>query len=355
MIKRLLKIIKNVFFKIAECIIPIMPILVGVGMLKVILIILGPYILNILSEADNTYIVLSFVADAGYYFLPIYVAVASAEVFDTNKFLAALMGGMLISPAFVELVNNNTPLTIFGLKLASTNYSNQILPSIIIVFIESYVYKYLSKFIPKKLSSVFSPMLTIIIMIPVAFCLIGPVGVYLGEQLVKLVISLKNMGPLGFAIMTALAPFVVIAGLGGASLSVMLSLAASGVDPILFFSNVLFNSILGFVTLALYIRNKDAQALAASITSTVGGSSEPAIFGYVIKDFSAMLSLIIASFFAGLYAGIMQVKTFSISSFGFLGLVSTIGPNSSIVHATISLVIGCVLAFVLTLLTHKKR
>lgn len=355
MIKKILNIIKSIFFKIVECIIPIMPILVGVGMLKVLLIVLGPYILNILDETDSTYVVLSFVADAGYYFLPIYVAISSAEVFKTNKFLAALMGGMLISPAFIELVNNNTSLTVFGLKLASTNYSNQILPSVIIVFIESYVYKYLSKFIPEKLGSVFSPMLTIIIMAPIAFCLIGPVGVFLSEQLVKLVLSLKDMGPIGFAIMTALAPFVVIAGLGGASLSVMLSLAANGVDPILFFSNVLFNSILGFVTLALYIRNKDSQALAAAVTATVGGSSEPAIFGYVIKDLSAMLSLMIACFFAGLYAGIAQVKTFSIASFGFLGLVATIGPGSSILHATISLVIGCVLAFGLTLLTHKKR
>ena len=68
--KQIIQTIKKIFTTLADCIAPIIPILIGVGMLKVLLIFLGPSILNVLKEDDSTYIVLSFVADAGYFFCP---------------------------------------------------------------------------------------------------------------------------------------------------------------------------------------------------------------------------------------------------------------------------------------------
>ena len=73
--------------------------------------------------------------------------------------------------------------------------------------------------------------------------------------ILDLIMWLKDLGPLGNAIMCAIIPFITIAGLGGANLSAMLLLASTGVDPILFFANVLYNNILGAVTFALYLKN----------------------------------------------------------------------------------------------------
>lgn len=79
------KTVSDVLAKITDCIVPILPVLIGVGMVKVLLIILGPLVLDILSENSNTYIVLDFVTDAGYYFLPVYIAVSSADTFKTSE------------------------------------------------------------------------------------------------------------------------------------------------------------------------------------------------------------------------------------------------------------------------------
>jgi PTS system beta-glucosides-specific IIC component len=346
--------ISKVLSVLVECIIPTMPILIGVGMLKVFLIILGPSALGILPESSDTYIVLSFVADAGYYFMPIYVAVSSADAFKTNRYIAALTGAMLISPVFVSMVDTGRQLSVFGLPIAMTSYGNQVISSIIAVWIMSYIYNTLNKYMIESLRSIFVPLLTIVVMVPISFCLIGPVGVFLGDKLVDLIMWLKDLGPLGNAIMCAIIPFITIAGLGGANLSAMLLLASTGVDPILFFANVLYNNILGAVTFALYLKNRKADTLAAAVTASLGGTSEPALFGIVMKDFKALMSLCIGDFFGGLYAGITGVKSYAMASFGTFGIITTIGPDSSIVNAAIAMIIGCIVGFVLCFITHGK-
>lgn len=353
-LSKLKNIISRILSALADCIVPTLPIMIGVGMLKVLLIILGPLVLNILSETDNTYIILSFVSDTGYYFMPIYAAISSAEVFKVNKYLAAITGAMLISPQFVKLVESGAKLSIFALPIASTDYSNQVISSIIIVWIMSYIYHFLDKLFNANIKPILLPLCTIIIMVPISFCLVGPLGVYLGNKLVSLIMLLNNIGPLGNAIMCAILPYITIAGLGGANLSAMLLLASSGCDPILFFSNVLYNNVLGFVTLAIYLKDKKPETLAAAITSAIAGTSEPALFGIAIKRPVSLLCLSIGDFFAGLYAGISGVKTFAMASFGTFGIITTIGPGSSIIHAAISMIIGCIIGFITSYFTYNK-
>ena len=335
-----------------RCITPTLPIMIGVGMLKVVLILLGPLAFNILKESSDTYIVLSFVAEAGYYFMPIYAAVASADVFGVDRYLAAFAGAMLLSPQFVSLTQEGIRLSIFSIPIAMTDYGNEVISSILAVFIMSKISKALKKIMPENLQAILFPLCIILIMVPVSFCLIGPLGVRLSDLLVKLILWLRSLGPIGNGIMCAIIPFITIAGLSGANLSAMLLLASSGCDPILFFANVLYNNILGTVTLALYFKDRKSETLACAFTSAFAGSSEPALFGVVMKDYKALACLSLSGLLAGLYAGITGVKSYAMASFGIFGIVSTIGENSSIVHAAIALLIGCLAGFISTYLTH---
>lgn len=346
---------KGILDTIVQCIVPVIPLLIGAGMLKVVLMLIGPTVFGLLSETSNTYIVLKFVSDAGYYFLPIYIAVSSAEVFKIDRFIAALSGAILVSPVFIEYVASGQTLSVFGLPIAMTDYSNQIIPSIIITWILSIIYKFLDKHINKNLKPIFLPLLCVIAMVPISLCLVGPLGHTLSSALVNVIMKLANIGPLGNAIMCAIIPYITICGLGGANISAMLSLAATGCDPILFFSNVLYNTILGFVALAIYIKDKKPETLAAAVTTAVAGASEPSLFGVAIKKPISIFCLTVADFFAGLYVGITGVKSFSMSSFGIFGIISTIGPGSSIIHAIIALTIGCTIGFVLTFILTKKK
>lgn len=348
-------IVLKPFSILADCIVPTLPILIGVGMLKVVLIVFGPQVLKILTETSDTYIVLSFIADAGFYFMPIYIAVAAAEYFNTNKYIAALIGAVLISPSFVEIINANNAITIFGLPIALTNYSNQIIPSIISTWIMSYIYNFLDEKLNSNIKPIFISLVTILIMMPIVLCAIGPISVILSDKVTQFIIWLSTIGPFGNGIMCAIIPYIVILGLAGADLSAMIALASTGCDPILLFSNILFNSILGFVVFAIYLKDKKADTLVAAITSTFAGTSEPALLGIVIRDSKALFALTLADFVAGLYSGIAGVKTFAMSSFGILGIFATIGPESSILHAAIALIIGCIVGFIISYLLHKNK
>jgi len=347
---------KTIFNTLSRCIVPILPVLIGAGMVKVLLLVLGPTVLNIISETNSTYVVLSFVSDAGFYFLPIFVAVSAADVFETDKFMAALVGAILISPTFIDLVNSGYDLSIFKIPIASASYANQIIPSILCVLIMSYIYNFLNNHIHKNVSGILTPLITLLIMVPVELCMIAPLGVWVSNYLVKFILFVKDLGPIGIAIFCALAPYTVIFGVSGASITAITTLMAiGGSDPICYFSNILFNSILGFVTLALYVRNKEADCLAASITATIGGVGEPGMFGYMVKDIKSLISLTIACFVGGFMAGIFGVETYAFASFGIFGAVATINETTSIVPSLICLAIGCATGFILNFIVHSTK
>ena len=155
--------LSKVLSTLVDCIVPTLPIMIGVGMLKVILIVLGPQVLNLLTQDSDTFIVFSFVADAGYYFMPIYIAVSSGDVFKVDRFIAALIGAMLLSPTFVKLVAEGRSLSVFGLPIASTDYGNQVISSIIAVWLMSYIYHFLDKKLSDNLRPILLPLTTIII------------------------------------------------------------------------------------------------------------------------------------------------------------------------------------------------
>ena len=351
--KKIKDIISKCLHVIIDCLMPIMPILIGEGMLKVLIILLTS-VFGILSETSSTYIMLSLVAEAGFYFLPIFTAFSAGKVFNTNPYLAGVIGCMLVSPTFVDLVAQNKELTIFGLPVANTDYGTQMFASIISIWIMSYVFKFFNKVFNNTLRKIFSPALTILVMVPIAFCVIGPIGVFLNEEFCKLVLSLRLLGPIGNGIACAIIPYAIILGLSGAIVSAMITLTATGCDEIFFFANVLYNSILGLVVFALYLKDKKPNTLATAITSTVGGTSEPALFGIVMNDSKSLISLTIACFVSGTLSGILKVKAFAMASMGLFGLAATIGPGSSIFSAVICVIVGCVIGFVLNLILHKK-
>lgn len=352
--KLLKKVVSNICYTLADCIIPNMPILIGVGMLKVFLILIGPSVFNILSLESDTYNVLQFISDAGLYFMPIFIAVSSAKVFRTNVSLSALLGAILISPVYINYVNEGTSLSLFKLPVALTDYSCQILPSIIVVYILSKVYRFLNIHINKRIKNITVPVLTILIVAPIELCVIGPIGVVISDYLVDLIMLLRKLGPIGNGIMCALLPFIVIGGLGGADASAMLLLQANGPDEILFFANVLYNSILGFATLAIYFRSKNSDALASSITAVIGGISEPSLFGIVLKQSRVFITVVSCCFIGGMLSGVFGVKSYAMASYGLLGALTTIGPDSSFAGAIISIIVSCAICFIFSFFFAKN-
>lgn len=130
---------------ISGSLIPILPLLIGAGMLKVIIILGG--MCGLLTPKMPTYTVLTFAADAGFYFLPIFLGATAANKFKTNMGLGMLLGAILIHPTMVANVSKKVAMSIFGIPIYATSYSSTIFPIIMAVFVMAYVERFFQKFL----------------------------------------------------------------------------------------------------------------------------------------------------------------------------------------------------------------
>ena len=79
------------------------------------------------------------------------------------------------------------------------------------------------------------------------------------------------------------------------------------------------------------------------------------VLSILMKDAKAIAALARCDFLGGLYAGFAGIKSYAMASFGMFGVVSTISKDTSIINAIVSVLIACVVGFVLCLLFHPKK
>ena len=65
--------------------------------------------------------------------------------------IGMLVGAMLIHPTFISAVSGGTALTIFGLPIYATSYTNSIFPVILSVWVMSKIENFLKKHVPELL------------------------------------------------------------------------------------------------------------------------------------------------------------------------------------------------------------
>lgn len=353
--------IGKIFDAISGCMTPLLPLLIGGGMLKAVLLILTQF--SLISVDSPTYIVLSLVGDAAFYFLPVFVGATGARKFGANMGFGMLIGASLIHPQFIEAVANGAPLSVYGLPVFAASYASSIIPMILSTFILSYVEKYVTKYTPKVLQSMAVPLVTLLIMIPLTFCLLAPIGAIVGSYLAEGIMWLYNTtGFLAVGLTSATYILLCLTGMHTAILPIGFTMLATiGYDPLLATGAVLYTINQGIVALVVAIKTKDVDerstALTCVITALVAGISEPSLFGFTLKNKKLFYSSMIGCFVGGLYAGITKTYSYAFTgTVGLLGIPGYVGPNSmNVINACIAIAISCVVTFVLGMVFAYKE
>ncbi|MBP3663618.1 MAG: PTS transporter subunit EIIC [Tyzzerella sp.] len=341
---------------IAGCLIPLIPLLTSVGMLKVFLMLVS--MAGIMDSASSTYQMINLVADAGLYFLPVFVAATAAKKFNATLGLAMLLGAMLIAPNFIANVSAGTAMTIFGIPVTPASYSSQIFPTIMSVFVLSKIEKVFKKFMPSILHSFLTPLLVMMIMIPLTFCAIAPIGTVLSSYITAAIVWInETFGFLGVAIYACLSPIMVLTGMHvGMVPYLMQCMTTIGYDPIVTVAGVISNINRGIVCLAVALKSKMADrkgaALSAGVTAIVGGVTEPALFGIMVPLKSPLYGCLIGSFVGGLVAGLFKV--YLIAFPGSMGLFA-IPCYSNIPMFLLALAVSAVISFAYTFVFYKDE
>lgn len=329
---------------------PAIPAIVASAFFKMLVAVLGPDVLDVLHEGNDLYTLFTFVGDAAFYFFPVIVGYTSAKKFNLNPVLGILMGAILIHPTFVGLVGKE--FTVYGIPCNVQSYASSIVPIILSNWVMSYIAHFFDRIIPGSIRSVFSPAFTLAAMLPIALCVFGPAGAFIGEYVVAALFSLEGIaGFIGIGLIAALYPVLVMTGMHMVLITTLFQIfATKGFDGFAAVAvSVSSFSIMGVgIGAFLRLKNKEQKALALSygITAIVAGTSEPTIYGICTKYKKPFIGLLAGGFLGGAYAGLTGVidATLVPSSNIFAALCFLGKSQANVVNG----IIACVIAFVAT-------
>lgn len=341
---------------------PILPAITASGMLKAVLSLL--VVFNVLSTESQSYQVINFMADSAFYFLPILLAISSANKFRTNTYLAAMVGGVLLHPAFVQMVNTSNEtgeaIRLFGLPITAVSYSSTVVPIILTVWFMSYVEPIADRISPKAIKFFSKPLITIAVVGTVALTILGPVGFYISDLISTGVLALESYSSwLVPTLLGALTPLLVATGTHYGIVPIGINnRMANGYDSIVYPGMLASNVAQGAAALAVGIKSKNAKikqlASSAGLTALFG-ITEPALYGVNLRYKTPLYAAMIGGGVSGLFMGIVGVRNFSGGSPGLLTLPSYIGDDTlrHLTMASIGAAIAIVVTFVITLIIYK--
>lgn len=353
--------ISTVLDILSGCISPIIPAFCGAGVIKILLTLLP--MLGLLQVDSSTYQVLNFMGDAVFYFLPVLLGSTAARKLGVNEALGMLLGGILIAPNFVSGVSAGTAFSFLGIPIYGVSYCYTMFPIIFCVAVMAPVYKFFNKIIPKSLSTVLVPFLTIIIMAPLSLCAIAPIGSIFGDFIGNAIIWLYGkVGPFAVAAFAGIYPWLTLTGMHGGLTPYMITMLTTvGYEPIYVPGMVISNINLGVVSLAVSLKTKNknlkSEAIGYGITSLFGSVCEPALYGIAVRYKKPLIAVTIANVIAGFAMGLLNVRIYAFPGTAALFSVPIFlnEMGSGIIPLLACWIIGGVISFIITYVTYKDE
>lgn len=303
---------------------PIFPALVAGGLSKAVLI--GLLFAGKVDPSTTTYGVMNMIADAAFYFLPILLAFSTAKYFKANQYIAVVIAAIMVYPSFSTLGDS---IKFFGLPVTYVDYSATVFPIIIGIWLMSYVEKALKRVIPKMVSFLFVPLITIFVMTPVMLCAVGPVINTVSNAVGNGAVSLlQSTGVIGGAVFGGIYPILVFFGLHQAIPPIELQMIAQvGYDPILGFCAAGNAAIAGSALMvAIKSKKKEMKSLASTTSfSAIVGITEPALYGVISNYKNAFISCFIGGAIGGALIALFGITGISIGPVPLAGIALFFG------------------------------
>lgn len=256
------------------------------GLLKGILVICTT--LGVLSAESTTYTLLFSMADGMLNFLPIFLAHTAGKKFGANPYVSMAIAAALVHPNIVALFGSGTPVSFLGIPVTLINYQSSVIPIVIAVFLQSKIEKLVQPRIHQAVRGIIAPVISLVIVGLLTFMVIGPVSNLLAVTLSNGISSLLAIAPpVAGAVLGFLYPLMLIFGFHWGIIPLaMNNFATMGGDP-LFAITMGTNFAVAGCTLGVLLKTKDPDvrelSLSAFVSALLGGVTEPAIYGVLLK------------------------------------------------------------------------
>lgn len=322
------------------------------GILKGLLTMLQ--MTGLVAADGGAYALLNAAGDAVFFFLPIFLGMNMARTLKGDPFLGALLGAVLCYPAI-----NGTDLVIFGHTFNYT-YTSSFLPVIAVVAAAVPLARVLKRVLPKAVEKFLTPAITLLIVVPLGYIIIGPVVSLVGNAVNTGITSLMNAVPLlGGLVFGGLYQVMILFGVHSALTSFSFMNVLSGnPDAIMAIACTVSFAQTG-VVLAIYLKTKDEdlkEVALPSFISGIFGVTEPAIYGVTLPRIRMFVLSCIGGAVCGAFIMMTRTLLYSFSGLGVFAIFGLLNPeHPNIVVAVLCAVIPFVFSFVLAFLLYREE
>lgn len=354
---------------------PILGVLAATGMIKG----LNALFLSLkwLTEESGTYLVLNAVGDSLFYFFPIFLGYTASKKFGGSTFIGMAIGSALVYPTMSQLMTGDPLYTLFtgtmfespvyitflGIPVILMSYSSSVIPIIIAAYFGAKVEKGFKKIIPDVVKTFLVPFLTLLVVVPLTFMVIGPIATWAGQLLGQATLWIYGLSPvIAGLFLGGFWQIFVIFGLHWGLVPIAINnVSVNGADPVLALVFAASFAQIGAV-LAILLRTKQQKLKSLSIPAFISGIfgvTEPAIYGITLPLKKPFIISCIGGAVGGAIIGLFGTKGFIIGGLGIFGIPSYIHPteglNLAFWGSVIAIIAGFAVAFILTLLFGMSK
>lgn len=334
--------------------------LAAAGIIKGVVAIMAACGLS--AATSPIYVILNAAGDGFFQFLPILIALTSARRFKVNEFTAIAIAGALVYPDIATLVTalqkagQGHVLGVIPFALPAGGYLSTVMPSILAIWVASYIQKFFTKITPDVIKVFVVPFFTLLITVPLTFLVVGPVANTFSNGLTNLFQAIMNFNPIVFGlVLGVLWQVLVMFGMHWALVPLAILDVATNGSSIILSAAILPCFTQTGVLGAIMLKTKEEKVRTISMPafiSSIFGVTEPAIYGVTLP---MKTPFYISCGVSGLMGAVMMaldIKAYSIGGLGVFVFPSLIGPDgnlSKVIFAIIIAIVGGVLAFLIQL------
>ena len=332
---------------------PLIPAIAGGGVLKSLLLLLD--LMGWLSRSSSTWKVLDNIGSAPLYFLPILVAITTATKLKVNILVAVSAVSVMVLPAMAKQLAEGAQF--LSLDLQNVAYASQVFPAILCVLLYAQTEKLFNRYSPSAVRVFLSPMLSLMVTVPVTLLFLGPLGYELGAGMATVIFWLfSKLGFVATALLAGVLPFMVASGMHKPMIPyVVASMSQFGREMLYLPASLAHNIAEAATCFAIYFKSRDkikkSTALSAAI-SALCGITEPALYGITLLNKKALYAVIVGSVIGGGFIGWMAVEAFALVGPGLASISMFVSADNpyNILYALLGAALAFVITFVATLL-----
>ncbi|WP_368900970.1 PTS transporter subunit EIIC [Oceanobacillus oncorhynchi] len=333
---------------------PLLPLLAGAGLLRGFTILANE--LGWLSTESTTNLILTLAATSVFYFLPILVAITTAKRFDTSPYIAIAVLGALIMPEFIDLIEGDGGNTVvfLGISIPVFNYTSQIIPAILTTWLQSKMEHYMKKKLPNSLHMIVIPTILLLVLVPVAAGIFGPLGNYLSIGVANVIDWFTGANQIiTGAFIGGIWNILILFGVHWApnTMVIIPEIASNGYSAFIAYgANANFG--MAGAALAIFLRTRSKKLKGFSLTAMtsvfLSGIVEPAIYGLGVKFKSPLVAGCIGAALGGAFMGAFNVVGYAFIFGGLTTIPAFAGPTlwAYIVGLVISFFGGMILTLI---------